>query len=265
MSPRAETGRWRIHLSLAPIALAALLARPAAGGWIFDRVTHTELAPGPSSKVTTYVAKGKVKEVHPDGTYFLWDVPRRQLFQVDPAVRSYSGGPVQQMIGGIKRYLDEMREGLAKMSDAEREALARRMGDVPMPVPKTGEPPAWTVKATGRSQKILGRAAKLFEIYADGRLFEERWIATDLEFGADLDYAEYARWGRALEAAFAAGMGDDLPSGKEIEALDSKGLVMRSVLLGEKARVVSEVTSLQKKDLPDSTFALPLDYQLKGV
>ncbi len=265
MSPPAEPSRRRTRLSLAAVALAALLARPAVGGWVFERVTHTELAPGPSSKVTTFVSKGKVKELHPDGTYFLWDVPRKRLFQVNPSARSYSGGPVQQMIGSIKRYLDEMREGLAKMSDEEREDLARRMGDVPMPVPKTGVPPAWTVKATGRSRKILGRTAKLFEIHADGRLFEERWIATDLEFGADLDYAEYARWGRALEAAFAAGMGDDLPSGREVEALDAKGLVMRSVLLGEKARVVSDVTSLEKKDLPDSTFALPLDFQLKGA
>ncbi|MGH7858172.1 MAG: hypothetical protein ACREQY_12680, partial [Candidatus Binatia bacterium] len=37
------------------------------------------------------------------------------------------------------------------------------------------------------------------------------------------------------------------------------------VLLGDKVRVVTEVTRLEKGDIPDSTFHLPADYILKGA
>jgi hypothetical protein len=40
---------------------------------------------------------------------------------------------------------------------------------------------------------------------------------------------------------------------------------MKTILLGDKVRVVTEVTRLEKRDIPDSTFHLPPDYILKGA
>lgn len=60
-------------------------------------------------------------------------------------------------------------------------------------------------------------------------------------------------------------MGGSSPSGKEIEGLFRRGVELKSVLLGSGLRVVSEVTKIEKKEVPDSTFTLPPDYVLKGA
>jgi hypothetical protein len=248
---------------------AALIVASCAGrsdaGWRIERVTRTEGAAGPTAKVVLLISKGHVKEVHEDGTYFLWDLSRRTLFQVDPAARKYSGGPIEKMIAAVKQYFDRMRADLANMTDEQREALARKSGDLPMPVPPPAKPPLWTAKRTERKETIIGRKAELYEIYRDGKLYESRWITTQVNFGGDLDYPAFARWSRELEAAFATGMGQDLPTGKAVERLDGSGLVLRSVLTGEGVRVVSEVTRIQTRDVPDSTFVLPVEYQGKGA
>ena len=246
------------------IAVCVFTARDAEAGWILERLTHTEGGSGQSSRVTLLVAKGRVKEVHDDGTYFLWDVPRGTLFQVDPRAKSYSGGPVKDMIAQVKKYLDEMRERIAQMTDEQREELARHTEGLPVPVPPPATPPRWTVKATSRTLIIAGHKARLYEIARDGSLFEERWLAPSVDFGEDLDYARYARWSQELEASFAVGMGGSVPSGEEVEALYRQGVEVKSVLVGEKIRVVSEVTRLEKQEIPESTFTLPPDYLLKG-
>lgn len=249
---------------IALFAVAASAPRSDAG-WIVERVTRTEGAKGPAAKVVELVSKGRVKEVHEDGTYFLWDLSRHTLFEVNPAARTYSGGSVEKMIAAVKRYFDRLRADLANMTDEQREALARQTGDLPMPVPPPAKPAAWTVKRTGRTETLLGRSADLYEIYRDGQLYESRSIASRPIFDGDLDYPAFARASRELEAAYAAGMGQDSPEGKGIEQLDDKGLVLRSVLSGRGVRVVSEVTRLEKRDVPDSEFALPVDYRVKGA
>ena len=255
----------RVARHLAAALLVAACARQSDAGWLIERVTRTEVKPGPAAKVVLLISKGRVKEVHEDGTYFLWDLSRGTLFQVNPAARSYSGGPIEKMIAAVKRYFDRMRADLANMTDEQREALARESGDMPMPVPPPAKPAAWTAKRTERSETVVGRRADLYEIYRDGKLYESRWIASQMSFDGDLDYPAFARWSHELEAAFATGMGQDLPAGKAIERLDAKGLVLRSVLSGEGVRVVSEVTRLEKRDLPDSTFVLPVEYKAKGA
>jgi len=241
------------------------LACRADAGWLIERTTHAEGASGPANKVVLLVAKGRVKELHEDGTYFLWDLSRRTLFQVNPAARTYSGGPIEKMIAAVKGYFDRMRDDLASMTDEQREALARRSGGMPMPVPPPAKAAVWTAKRTDRSESIAGQKADLYEISRDGRLYESRWIAPKLRFGADLDYAQFARWSRQLESAFATGMGDEVPAGRAIEALDAEGVVVKSVLVGERATLVSQVTRLEARDVPDSTFVLPVDYRNDGA
>jgi hypothetical protein len=249
------------------LAASMLLATaaPAAGGWILERVTHTEGAAGPGSEVTLYIAGGRVKELHADGTYFLWDVPRGLLFQVDPSTKTYSGGSVKEMIAQVQRYLDDLREKLARLTDEQRQELARRAPGMPMPVPPPETPPAWSTKETSRTKTIAGREARLFEIHRDGVLFAEKWLAPDVSFGDDLDYHEFARWSRDLEGSFTAGMGGASPSGEEVDELYRQGVEMKQVLIGDGFRIVTEVKRLEPHDVPESTFHLPPDYTLKGA
>jgi len=250
---------------LAALVVLTLCVRPVFAGWLVERTTRTEGAVGPSTTVWLLVSKNKVKELHEDETYFLWDLASHTLFQVNPKSRTYSGGAIEKMIADVKRYLDEMRDDIAHMSEAEREALARDTHGMPMPVPPAAKPALWTVKKSAKKEVIADRPAELYEVYRDGKIYEQRWIATGFTFGKELDYRQFARSSRRLEASFASGMGQEVPEGKEIENLDDKGLVVRSVLVGEQARVVSEVTRLESRDVPDSTFVLPVDYRQKGA
>ena len=240
-------------------------ASPAAGGWVMERTTRTEGEAGPSSEMTLYIAGGRVKETHADGTYFLWDVPRGLLFQVDPASKSYSGGPVTEMIAEVRRYLDKLRERLAKLTDEQREELAARSPGMPMPVPPPKTPPKWSVRETGRRDTIAGRPVRLYEVLKDGVLFEEKWIAPGVMFGEDLDWAQFSKWSRELESSFATGMGGSTPAGDAVERLHEKGVELRSVLVGDDVRVVAEVTRLEERDVPASTFTIPPDYLLRGT
>lgn len=275
----AGTGRfrhWRLswytlltmRTSVSRVLTAAFVvwlsaACPATAGWILERVSRTEGGPGQSSRETLFISAGRVKELHDDGTYFLWDVSRGMLFQVDPREKSYSGGPVRDMIAQVKKYLDEMRERIARMTDEQREELARRTEGLPIPVPPPATPPLWSVKATDKTATIVGRSARRYEIYRDGSLFEEKWIASSVDFSKEIDYAHYVRWSQELEASFAMGMGGSFPSGEAVETLYRQGVEMKSVLVGEGVRVVSEVTRLEKKEISESVFSLPPDYLLK--
>jgi hypothetical protein len=244
------------------LVLAMLvLAQPATAGWLVERATRTEGKVGPRKTVSLFISKGKVKEVHEDQTYFLWDLPRHTLYEVDPTTHTYSGGSIEKMIAAVKQYLDQMRDQLARMSESEREALARETGGMPMPVPPPATTPVWTVKRGERTEIIAGRKTELYEIDRDGKSYESRWIAAGFRFGKDLDYALFARWSRELESSFARGMGQDAPEGTAVEELDAKGLVMRSVLAGDGVRVVSEVVRLEARDVPDATFVLPVEYR----
>lgn len=259
-------GDWYVVRIVRPaIVLLLLAATSARAGWLMERVTRTENAPGPATRVTLTIAKGKIKELHEDGTYFLWDLPKGTLFQVDPGTRTYSGGAVTKMIADVRKYLDDMRQQLSRLTDEQREELARRSRGLPMPVPPPATPPRWTVTAKNQTTRIAGFRSRLFEIYGDGRLFEEVWISSEPALGDDVDYAAYARWSRELETSFTVGMGGSQPSGKAVEELDRKGVEMKSVLLGPNLRVVTEVTRLERRPVPDATFTLPPDYALKGT
>jgi hypothetical protein len=253
----------RRFLLLATLLCSSVLSADA--GWVVERVSRTEGAAEATSRVTLLIARGRVKELHEDSTYFLWDLRRKTLHQVDPRAKTYSGGPIPKMIASVKTYLDRMRSELTQMTDEQREELARRTEGLPMPVPAPATPPSWTVKAGGKTATLAGRKAVLWEIYRDGTLFEQRWIAEGFSFGADLDQGEFARWSDELEGAFATGMGDSLPSGPAVDEFRDRGFLLRSVYVGSSARVVTEVVRIEERDIPESTFTLPVDYMVKDA
>ncbi|MEA2626149.1 MAG: hypothetical protein QOD06_2194 [Candidatus Binatota bacterium] len=233
-------------------------------GWVMKIVTRTEGGPGPASEQTLSIAHGRIKELHGDGTYYLWDLTQGTLFQVDPAAKSYSGGKIGEMVSSVRKYLEQMRDEIARMTPEERQALADRTRGAPMPVPP-GKTPKWTVERTSRTETLLGRRARVYEIRRNGLLHEERWIAGDVPFGDDLDYGAYRRASESLESAFSEGMGNPPPSGPEVEKLATSGLELKKILHGEKVRVVTEVTELDRAEVPESTFTLPVDYMLKDA
>jgi hypothetical protein len=168
------------------------------------------------------------------------------------------------MVASVRKYLDQMRDEIARMTPEERQALADRTPGAPMPVPP-GKTPKWAVARTARTETLLGRRARVYEIRRNGLLHQERWIAGEVPFDDDLDYGAYRRASESLERAFSEGMGSSPPSGPDVEKLATAGLELKKVLHGDKVRVVTEVTALDRAEVPESTFTLPVDYMLKGA
>ena len=58
-----EVRNRRVARHLAAALLVAACARQSDAGWLIERVTRTEVKPGPAAKVVLLISKGRVKEV----------------------------------------------------------------------------------------------------------------------------------------------------------------------------------------------------------
>lgn len=247
------------------LRLAALLvvslAAPASAGWKLEIVTRTIGGPGPSSKVTLLVEDGKIRESHEDGQLYLWNVPKGTMFRLDPAAKTYSGGPVEEMARSVEAYLAELQKKSEALSPEDREQLEAEGVPIPEKAPEVETP--WSVRETDRTETIAGHEARLYEVYQGGLLFEERWVASGLTLGDDLDVSAYERLRHALEAAFARGMGKPYPKGDDVESLLAKGFPVKSAYVAAQLDVVRELTKLEELAIPAATFEMPEGFRQK--
>jgi Domain of unknown function (DUF4412) len=125
------------------------------------------------------------------------------------------------------------------------------------------------VKAFQQAANDLARAqmveAMKVMVYADGKPYQEVWLAKDLTMKADLDLKRL----RGLQAKLMQAIMTDIISRQSVEEdpayeqLLEQGYPIKIVELGEggEPESVTEVVRLDKRDIPDREFQVPEGYR----
>lgn len=130
--------------------------------------------------------------------------------------------------------------------------MQEAMGPPNAPAPKV------TVKNTGQSRVINGLQAHKYEIWVDGQLLEEQWLAPAIDLTKELDTKKMQK----MMSVFAQASGENsYESDPAVQELWSKGYPVRTVQHLNGETLVREVVLAHKETLSDSLFAVPEGYQ----
>ncbi len=246
------------------ISLALLLVLPgsAAAGFIIHEQDYASDEPEFKSTSISIIQKNVMKfQEEDDIIYYLWNLGNGEVAQVNTAAKVYTAGTLDQELAEMKKYMAKMQ---ADMAEEMKQA-----GEEPPPPPKPKEKKPVNITKTSEEAVIAGYKAVKYDVREGDRLVEEVWISKDLNVGSDLDYKKFKKmfqqWMNALSEAMAEFEGGDIGQSwterDEYIKLFEEGYAVKQVVHLEEGSFITEVTSVEKKDVPDSEFALPKEFR----
>lgn len=232
--------------------LAALLilglAAPASAGWLINEKSEGVIN-------SLYFQNNQVRDQSAESISIM-DLAKGRLILINPNAKTYWTGPFSDMLKMRDQAMSQMQEQLKQLPPEQREVAQKAMQEAMGK--KDGPRPKVQVKKTGQSAVIAGFKAQKYEIWSDGQLREEQWIAPAIATSKELDTKKM----REMMAAFAqAGGENSYETDPAVQALWSKGYPVKVVSHLDGETMVREVVQAQKKDLPASLFAAPQGYR----
>lgn len=245
----------RIRTCLLTVSLILAAAANASAGWVFVTDSGGE-------KQTTTLQDDRMKFEAPDHL-MIFDLKRNTIAFANPEKKTYWRGSPDEFASKAKmseENIEEMlREQLAevapekrrKIEESLRKQAARYTG---------GPPPTVVVTETNQTDTILGHAVRKYEIWVDGELRKEEWIAADIDVTDTFDVARFGEMMRTFQSAL----------GHSDEAALSSPKVIRLRRTGWPLRVVEydqygypdkeEVVKADEGSIPDAAFEIPDGY-----
>lgn len=225
-------------VSLAGPALAGLLVTEGQG----------------ESRSYTYIQANRLR-YEDAGQVTIFDLNQGTMILLQPAHKRYWTGTPEDFARQVKSTVDaQLDVELKALPEDERLALkddARR--------PALEAPAKMQVKVvrTDQVDTLAGHRARKHQIFVEGQLLEEVWIAEDLDVGKELDPDKYAK----LLLQTRSDDSGDWEFDPQVRALRTKGLEMKSIRHAATGPEESGgVNKVEQKQLPDSTFQVPPGY-----
>lgn len=229
------------------LLLLICLAGPARAGLV---VTEGQ---GPSL-AHTYIQANKLRYEN-SGQITIFDLNRGTMILLQPQRKLYWTGTPEEFARQVKSAVDAQLDAeLKALPEEERQHLK---DDARRPALEAPARMAVKVERTTQVDTVAGHPARKHQVYVEGQLIEEVWVAEDLDLSKELDPDKYAK----LLQQTRSDDSSDWEFDPQVRALRTKGLEMKSVRMAvtgpEESAVVQKV---EKKNLPDSTFAVPPGY-----
>lgn len=270
-------GRRRaLWYSIALWAIGLGVPTLAAPGWVIEQVEYAN--PGAEgTKTIQYISKNRLKTVG-EGNTFIMDFPKNLFIATDEENRVYWSGTVDDYVQEVQSFQHaandlarrQMEEALKDMAPAQRKAMEetvqRMRGTPPSPSPAVPlKRPRVKIERTAETSTMVGYKVSKVLVYADGKPYQELWLAKDLSLKGDLDLKRM----RGLQAKLAQAVMAELPSRQAVEedpayeALLAQGYPLKIVELSEQGEpeAVTEVVGVAKRDIPESEFHVPDGYR----
>jgi hypothetical protein len=229
------------------VALALPLASPALAGYRIQ-----EVDPEFPGDVTTYWFQGgKVRvEGALEGLTMIVDVKGGEGWLIDAAHKRYAGGPLAALAAELAKLDEQAIEEAAPEEGAGADEEADEEAGAP------AKPHRVEVKDLGAGEPLLGHETRRHQVFVDGELIEELWVAPKVDVAAEVDAAAFASaMQKMLGSGLSAGQGYE--ESAAYRALRASGYPLRQVLyfVGEKS--VLEVTSVSVQSIPATDFGVP--------
>jgi len=228
--------------------LILVLAAPASAGWLIN-----EKSEGVTNSL--YFQNNQVRDQSAESISIM-DLAKGRLILINPNAKTYWAGPFSDMLKMRDQAMSQMQQQLKQLPPEQREVAQKAMQEAMGK--KDGPRPKVQVKKTGQSAVIAGFKAQKYEIWSDGQLREEQWIAPAIATSKELDTKKM----REMMAVFAQVGGENsYETDPAVQALWSKGYPVKVVSHLDGETMVREVVQAQKKDLPASLFTAPQGYR----
>ncbi len=190
----------------------------------------------------TLLSNGRIKNVTQAGdeVWFVMDLNKGEIMMINAAVKAYASGTIEEYCGFMKNLRESM---MAKMKEMG-------LPQADMAVPEV------QVKKAGDGGQIAGFKTIRYEIMADGELVEELWLTEDAGVMKEMGSPE------AIGKIAACGGGLGYEASPDYLAATARGWEMKSVSHeGGETEIMTLVTSLEKKDIPEAEFQPPSGFR----
>ncbi|MCF8042144.1 MAG: DUF4412 domain-containing protein [Desulfarculaceae bacterium] len=248
----------KLRIGMAALMLL-LTVSTAQAGWIL----HQETPGGPS---TMYVQDNQVRAGMGQGG-MVYDLNNGTVTMLNPSRQAYWSGKPQQLNQQMNQALDARMEQALKKAPPERREQMRAMMERQMGRGGKGQsavaPPAAQVKVknTGEKAKIAGYQATKYQVYVDGKLRQEMWVAQVPGFIDEMDMGKMMKLAHSMRAG-TPGPGLGWRRSEAVQKLMSQGMPMKIVEYRRGAPMtVMTMTKVEKKKLPASTFQPPAGWK----
>jgi hypothetical protein len=245
-------------------------------GWMIEQIEYANLGTE-GTRTLQYISKNRLKTVG-DGTMFIMDFAKNLFTAADQENHLYWSGTVDDYVQEVKIFqraandlarqqmeeaIDEMPSGQRKgMEDILRQMRNSDTSSSSQPMPKR---PQVKIEPTTESMTIAGHKATKTMVYADGKPYQEVWLAKGLTLKGDLDLKRL----RGLQVKLTEAIMTDIPSRQAVEEdpvyaqLLEQGYPIKTVELGEggEPESVTEVVRIDKRDIPEREFQVPAGYR----
>jgi len=221
-------------------AVLVAMASTADAGWVFLDDDGQE----------TLVSKGKMRSGWEDGA-MIFDSSSDQIHLVDDKKKTIASGTVAEFCSEMQQMIEKAFE---QVPPEQREAMKKMMG--------AGEPPAVEIVEKGDGGEVAGFKTQRYEVMADGKLFEEVWLARDEALMSDSGpvMEMLGRFLTCMSKVAAMGTGPSAKSSPEYAKLFALGVLVKTVdhAKGAASPNIVEITA---RDVSDDTFVLPAGYK----
>jgi hypothetical protein len=244
----------------------------ASAGWVIEQIEYANLG-AEGTRTLQYISKNRLKTVG-DGNTFIMDFAKNLFIATDQENRVYWSGTVDAYVQEVKTFQqaandlarEQMEEAMKEMPPDQRKEMEdllqqMRSSNASSPPQPAAKRPAVKVEQTAETVTIAGHKATKIMVYADGKPYQEVWLAKGLTMKADLDLKRM----RGLQAKLTQAIMTDIPSRQSVEEdpayeqLLEQGYPIKIVELGESGEPdsVTEVVRIDKRDIPEREFQVP--------
>jgi hypothetical protein len=238
-------------------------------GLVMERERYEE--GGQKVRGTIYMQDNKVKSFDEEGQFSaIFDLNTGEMIQVDNISKTYSSTKAEDYFAYYKQYSLKMKtammQQLSELPPNQRtqaEGMMKRQG-IELPGNNV-RPVDVTLKKTGDTNKIAGYEAVKYEIYRDGKLYEEIWTSSYVGFQEEIDTKEMIEYLSELRKIEDSMRGSSLlsqASEQTYTEVFSTGFPMRTIdypLSGNS--IVEETIKVSKKKIDSSEFQAPKGYK----
>jgi hypothetical protein len=231
----------------------------AFAGWEVTENTRTSAG----STTSTYQFQREVVKYITENIQLTIHIKESRMILANTATKLYWEGTVNEFKKQVSSGIDaETQNMLNSMSPEDKVRYMKMMDELrSAPAEPEAEKIPIQVKATAAVEKIAGINASKYDILQKDRIIEELWIAQTFTLRGEVDIQRMSDMLNSVLGSIGRG---SFYSADYIDLL-KKGYPMRSIKHIPTGAIFSEVSKVEQKEIPSSSFDAPKAYKTAGL
>src|SRR5262245_57490370 len=215
---------WIVQYAVALWAIGLGMPKMVNAGWMIEQIEYANLG-AEGTRTLQYISKNRLKTVG-DGNTFIMDFAKNLFIATDQENRVYWSGTVDAYVQEVKTFQqaandlarEQMEAAMKEMPSDQRKSMEdplqqMRSAKTSSPSQPAAKRPAVKVEPTAETATIAGHQTTKIMVYADGKPYQEVWLAKGLTLKTDLDVKRLRR----IQAQLTQAIMTNIPSQQSVE------------------------------------------------